>query len=337
MPGRDQTKPITFFLNERHELLPQEKPSGGRTPLYLGIDWESKGLALSASLRASRSILAKSQDPLRESRNYLLARPSPPLQKRSTAKNAKDNALPEDVKFSKCDSQVFRRLGIDLINVTKAGDAIVHLLPERADKLEKTGNRLGSLNQREHARWAKLDSFDVVPVEERIDARWLSSVSATDITEAVIEFQPLLDRVDIERLVRSISEFLRKDMREAFTRVGQDYSGRFWAAGRLTHRTLQHIARRYFTIQALHRPLISITVATKSTSSKPIAAGRRGRLDITLLPPVAIRRYWCTVRSRYSRAVPAGSFHRSGCIGTSGWRPRIVRGVPSCIWRSGLR
>ena len=288
MPGSDRIKPVTFFLNEHHELLPQEKPSGGRITQYLGIDWESKGQALSVSLRASRRILAKSQDPIRESRHYLIAKPSPRLQKRSTARNAKDNALPENVSFAKSDSQVFGRLGIDLINVTKTGDAIVHLLPERADQLEKTGARLASLSQREHARWAKLDSFDIVPAEERIDASWLSSVSGTDIVEAVIEFQPLLDRVEIERLMRSMSEFLRKDLRESFTRMGQDFSGRFWAAGRLTRRTLQQIAQRYFTVQALHPPLIAITAATKPTSSKPTAGGKRGRVDITLLPPVAV-------------------------------------------------
>jgi hypothetical protein len=110
----------------------------------------------------------------------------------------------------------------------------------------------------------------------------------SDATEAVIEFQPLLDRVEIEKLIRSISELLRKDLRESFTRIGQDFSGRFWAAGRLSRRTLQQIAQRYFTIQALHPPLISITVATKSRTGKPTPAGKLGRFDPSLLPAVAV-------------------------------------------------
>jgi len=284
----DQTKPVTFFLNERHELLPAEKPKGGRTPHYLGVDWASKGKTLTASLVASRGILAKYHDPIRESRYYLLARPSPVLQKRSTAKNAVDNALLDQVSFAKSDSLVFRRLGIELINVTDTGDAIVHLLPERADQLEKSGARLASANAREQARWAKLDTFGVIPAEDRIDATWLKSLPPGATTEAVIEFQPLLGRIDIEKLMRSISEFLRKELKESFTRIGQDFSGRFWAAGRFTPGTLQEIARLYFTIQALHPPLTATTLAGGSINARSIPGGRIANQDPTLLPTVAI-------------------------------------------------
>ena len=52
----------------------------------------------------------------------------------SNKKIAPEGVLAENVRYDEGDSRVFRRLGIDLVDVTDDGDAIVHIEPGRLEQ-----------------------------------------------------------------------------------------------------------------------------------------------------------------------------------------------------------
>lgn len=132
-------EPRTFFLNEQHELSRQEKPTGGRAPQYTGIDWAERSTRLSASLASARRTIEKSNDPLWNRHLFLLARPVSELAKSSVdARKAKDGVIVESTAYADKDSNTFRRLGIDLLQVTDEGDAVIHARSERVEQLVAT-------------------------------------------------------------------------------------------------------------------------------------------------------------------------------------------------------
>ena len=79
-------KPRTFFLNERHELPREERPTGGRAPKLAPIDWEERGKRIARSLHTVQKQYRQSPDPSAEPRYFLVALPEPALKKLSTAK-----------------------------------------------------------------------------------------------------------------------------------------------------------------------------------------------------------------------------------------------------------
>ena len=161
--------PITFYLNEQHELSRGEKESGGRVPQYHGIDWATKGHQISSALESVKSEIRASKDPLRDSHYFVLAKPVAEVQKKSKNKKlAPDGIVTGPVRFDERESRVFRRLGIDLVEVTESGDAIVHIRPER---LERWSLRRGCSTRPE--RGSKLDG----PV--LIRSAWFRRVSAS--------------------------------------------------------------------------------------------------------------------------------------------------------------
>jgi hypothetical protein len=72
--------PRNFFLNEQHELPRGEKEGGGRVPEFVGVNWGTKGSRISHSLLHVRDVVKRSQDPLRASRYFVLARPTANLE-----------------------------------------------------------------------------------------------------------------------------------------------------------------------------------------------------------------------------------------------------------------
>jgi hypothetical protein len=70
---------------------------------------------------------------------------------------------------------------------------------------------------------------------------------------------------------------LQRDLKEALTSIGVDFSGRHWAKGRITPETLRAIARLYYSVQTLHSPLTSIVWSSKknggSKRTVPFPAG----------------------------------------------------------------
>jgi hypothetical protein len=242
MPPASRLSPITFYLNEQHELSRGEREGGGRFPQYHGIDWAGKGQQIKETLESVRSAITASHDPLRDLHYFLLAKPVSSVQKKSTNKRlAPDGILTEKIRFDESDSRVFRRLGMDLVEVTPDGDAVVHIEPERIKQLVATTQRLAEVGAREQARWASVDGFGVIPPELRLDAGWIRSLRPHSAAEAVVEFQPLLGRVEVEALLSSISGLFRHDRKEGITGIGADFSGRYWARGKITPETLNII------------------------------------------------------------------------------------------------
>lgn len=291
MPDPDRLTPRTFFLNEQHELSRGEKEGGGRVPQYHGINWAAKGHQIAAALESVKSAIGASKDPLRNSHYFVLARPVTEIQKKSKNKKiAPTGIVTESVHYDERESRVFRRLGIDLVEVTDNGDAVVHIRPERLEQLLSTTRMLGEVGAREQARWASVDSFNLVPPQLRIDESWVRSLRTHTPTEAVVEFQPLLSRPEIDALMRSIVALLREERREAITGLGTDFSGRNWARGRVTPESLRAIAKLFYSVQTLHSPLTSLVVSSRpEVKAKSAPAATTGKApDISSLPTVAV-------------------------------------------------
>jgi hypothetical protein len=265
-----KTNPKTFFLNEQHELARKKQGGGGAIPQYVEINWASKGRRISRSLTATEQKIRQSQDPLREQRLYFMAIPVAELTKSSTQKKkAPEGTFEEQTDFAKEHGKVFSRLGLDLIEVTDAGQAIVHARPERFEQLNSLSERLEGLGPREQARWATVDSFDVIPPFLRVDGDWLNSLPRKEPADAVIELQPLLTRVEIEIVMRALAARLDRTVNERLTGTGSDISGRQWVRGRISEKSLRDIATKFYSVQSLHPPLYSMAAQARAHAAKP--------------------------------------------------------------------
>lgn len=284
--------PRTYYLNEHHELPTEEKPGGGRAAQYENIDWAVKGKQLSKSLSGVRKLLSESGDPLSGRQYFLLAAPEPKLTKKSSDKKKAPNGTIQEVTDFRSDHpRVFGRLGLDLIDVTDDGRAIIHATAERIDLILHRTENLNQLNSRDRARWATLKQFEQIPLELRIDGRWLSEISrSTDLIDAVIELQPLLTRVESEDVLRGLTTALTSEKGSRLTGTGQDYSGRSWFRGKLSPKAIKQIAEGFFSVQSIHDPLYSTAAIEKGSSaaSKRMHDGTKHVPDVASLPTVAL-------------------------------------------------
>jgi Subtilase family len=261
--------PRTFFLNEKHELTPSDKTGGGRSPDYVGITWATKGQRIGQSINKALREIESSSDPLRNERFFIVAQPVPQLQKRSTdVKKAPSGVFEEPTSFGGVHGRIFDRLGLDLLQVTDDGRAVVHGDAERLRQLLDRSNSLGTLGAREQSRWATIDLFETIPQSIRVDGEWLNHLRPKQPTDVVFELQPVLNRVDADRVVRAIVDMLTLSKVEKITGSGTDFSGRFWFRGKATIESIRSIAKDFFSVQSIHSPLISFAAA----SGKPIAS-----------------------------------------------------------------
>jgi hypothetical protein len=277
--------PRTFFLNEHHELPPVEKSGGGRTPQYANIDWAHKGRRINASLERTMQSNARSTDPLRGRRYFMVAVPERVVQKKSKdKKKAPAGTIDESTDFASSQTRIFARLGLDLLEVTDDGSAVVHATPENLQRLLQRTESLDDMGIREQARWATIHEFADVPSELRVDSDWLSQVrQSQESADVVIELQPLLSRVEVEDVLRSLTDTISQFDACRLTGGGQDYSGRSWFRGRLSASALRRIARNYFSVQSLHSPLVSVAAAKKATQRR--ASGKTEVDQVTVRPP----------------------------------------------------
>ena len=65
----------------------------------------------------------------------------------------------------------------ELCSVTDDGRAVVHGDRERVKQLYQRSTSLESLGMREQARWATIDSFETIPLQLRVNADWLKSLT----------------------------------------------------------------------------------------------------------------------------------------------------------------
>lgn len=283
-----RVSPRTFYLNEQHELARAEKEGGGQIPKYVDINWATRGSVIRQSLNRVRTQIQKSSDPSRQNHYFLLAAPVPELNKSSKDKNkAIHGRVAEHTDFGEKHSRVFRRLGIDLLSVAEDGSAIVHMKPEMIEQLSNTARTLPDLGAREKSRWATIERFETIPPQLRIDSDWLSQLATKTVTDAVVEFQPLLTRVEIDSLIRAVVSALVQGRGEAVTGTGADFSGRQWIRGKIARESLKTISETFFSVQSLHSPLISIAAGTSPLKERSrISAAIE--VDTSSLPVVGV-------------------------------------------------
>jgi hypothetical protein len=334
MSPAGRVSPRNFYLSEQHELARAEKAGGGGIPKYVDINWATKGTAITQSLNRVKTQIRESRDPSKENHYFLLAAPVPQLAKASEdIRKAPHGKVFEDTDFAEKHSRVFRRLGIDLLSVADDGSAVVHMKPEMIEQLSNTARTLRDMGDREKSRWATINRFEMIPPQFRIDSEWLGGLRAKKITDAVIEFQPLLMRSEIDSLIRAVVSMLVQSLGEAVTGTGSDFSGRQWVRGKITPESLTKISESFFSVQSLHSPLISI-----AAGSPPVRQGGRVSahvgVDTSNLPVIGVLDTGVpadhVILSKYRRgtyiaptstAVPADSH---GCFVSS----RVVFGDP---------
>jgi hypothetical protein len=288
MSPNGRTVPRTFYLNEQHELARGEKEGGGRVPQYIDINWASRGTAISRSLHRVRKEIQESPDPTKENHYFMLAAPVERLTKASTDKTkARDGKVFEDTDFAREHSRVFRRLGVDLLNVADDGSAVVHMKPEMMEQLSGRAQFLQKLGAGEQSRWATIDRFEMIPPELRVDADWLRTLRAKKVTDAVIEFQSLLARSEIDALVRAVVQILLRNLGEALTGTGTDFSGRQWVRGKVTPESLTKISQGFASVQSLHSPLISIAASPPPVRHRSHASAP-SEVDALSLPVIGV-------------------------------------------------
>lgn len=252
-----------FFLNEQHELSREDRPSGGSAMKLAPIDWAKKQAAIGSSIQDVESKLRRSRDPARKHRYYMLVDAESQLVKESSSKN-KPPQYTEPVDYAGPQhSRAISRLGLDVLDVTKDGNAVVHVTPEGFERLTALASRLDSLGKVDQGRWAVVRGFSFIPSTQRIDKAWLDGLPGAGLADSVVELQPLLRRVEADDVIRAISELVR-DRDEKIRSAGTDFSGRMWLRGMLRPKTLERIANLFFSVQSIHQPLqTSIALASR--------------------------------------------------------------------------
>jgi len=288
--GATNIEPKNFFLNEYHELARGVKEGGGRVPEFVGINWGKKGTRISQSLLRVRDVVKHSLDPLRQSRYFVLARPTNRLEKKSKdARKAPTGMLAVNTDYSEGDSRVFGRLGLDLVQVNRDGSATVHALPNRFEQLLRSSQMLEGLDSREKVRWATLDSFETVPHQFILDQEWFKELKLRILVDTVIELQPLLTTVETDQVTRAVVELLSRSSGELLQGIGTDFSGRRWLRGKLLRDSLLHLSKTFFSIQSIHPPLFAVFLASPTPrTSKPNAMNPTATFRVADLPCVAV-------------------------------------------------
>lgn len=264
-----EAEPKTFYLNEKHQLTAVEKSARGPLPKFGTIDWASKGQKIAASLRGTVDKLNRSKDPLRGRRYFALTVPVATVPKHSDAKN-KPADFDEPTNYrSRTHALVLGRLGLDLIDVTAAGEAIVHVRPEQLEKLITTTHHLARASAREQARWSTIDFFAEVPASERLDLQWAESLAKGTPTDVLLELQPLLTSLEADLVLRSVADFAH-GRTERIVGTGQDPSGRKWARARLSSASIMTIAEQLSSLQSIHPPIYCKASAVGRSSPQAV-------------------------------------------------------------------
>lgn len=262
--------PRHYFLNEGHELAHAEKDGGGGAPKFGTIDWAQRGRLLARSLTSARDSIQKLPDPTVADRLFMLAKPVQSIPKRSDNKTKHPTgSYDQQPAFSGEDSLAFRRLGIDLVDVGAAGDAVVHVPAQGLDRLLQTTSSLDREGLREQARWATMERFELVPIAMKVDAKWLGTFELkSTVADCVVRMHALLTRLEVEKVTRAIFEGVLGEG-EQLVRVGRSFSGRPWFLAKLRRKSIEAIAHNFPSVQALHPPLLTQVDATARNRSSP--------------------------------------------------------------------
>ena len=311
-------EPRTFFLNETHELGRGKDGGGGGGLKLAPTDWSSKGQRLNETLDIAIEEIGESKDPLKQKRFFFVAKPEESIEKITKAKGHPTGLVEEETDFSKKHAQTFGRLGLELLEVTAEGDAVVHATPDKVKNLQTRASSLSDLGVREQARWARVREFSTVPIQLRLDDYWISKAKPKEVLDVVIELQPVLDRLEADVVFRAIAGLIVGLEGESLLTNGKDFSGRHWLRGSLSRDTVQEIARDFYSVQSLHDPLYSTAAAKTRISTR----SRPGVLvdvksDVSELPLVAIFDNGVPEQHHYLAPFRSGEY-RSPDIGARG-------------------
>lgn len=282
-------QPRHFFLNEQHELSPEEKGGGGSMTQVLNVNWTQKADRLAGSLdRVERRAVA-SRDPVSRRRYYILAEPVSQIVRASKAKDAVGGQKSEGVDFAGEQSKVFARLGLDLVEVHANGSATVHALPERFEQLRARAAELGQASERDQARWVSLETFDWLPADLKFDHAWLSEIGTKPI-EAHIKLQPLLSALEADSVIRAIGEILSAHSGCELRGKGNTYLGRVWLRAVLKASAIKALANEFASIQSIHPPIIARADGSADETRERIAPSRTPTISAapSTLPCVAV-------------------------------------------------
>ena len=294
MAKKPKSKPQNYYLNERHQLTPVAKSGGGGAPKFGDIDWGKKAEQIGTSITRLTKDIEKSNDPLKEDRFFAIAIPEIAVPKLSTdKKKAPAGTYSELTDYSSAHSKVLERLGLDLIDVSNQGTAIVHGKPEIFEQLQSRSSTLQNVGIREQARWSTIESFATIPMKFRLNPEWLATLASKELTDVVFELQPLINKVEANDIFQTVSDLLSSESNELLTGAGVDFSGRYWVRGKALPSSIKKIAKNYFSIQSIHHPLFSYFSAGKTKPTKQTAKSNekiRGRkvIDKKMLPCVAV-------------------------------------------------
>ena len=288
--SRQPPHPRNFFLNEQHELSREERPGGGSVPNLAPIEWAPRQLALSSSLQDLEAQFERSKDPVRNHRYYMRVNAEDEIRKVSKSKKRKDSPeYSESVDYSSAQhSRAISRLGVDVLDVTDEGDAIVHVTLDGLERLSGLASRVSALGKLEQSRWALVKGFSFIPDTHRVDEQWLKGLARDKPADTVIELQPLLRRLEADEVIRAISELLGGQRGHGIRGAGTDFSGRMWLRGSFLPRSIGRIAGMFFSVQSIHQPL-QTPIALASRKKKKAKAKRGPKLRTPVPPPSSWR------------------------------------------------
>ncbi len=289
----EQPRGRLFFLNERHELIPEGRGGGGGQSKLGEIDWNERASVLASSLQAAKQTVERSTDPSRDHRYFLVAKPRA-VPKRSDAAG-KPRKYDEETKFAGKDSMALRRLGLDLIAVVDDGRALVHARAFEFERLLRTAAQLEVGGAREQARWVRFDRFDPVEWELRVDRDWLGQLDLEEVVEVDVQLHALLSASEVRDVRWMIVKMLSADQGERFLFAERDTLERSWFRLRARRGTIESIAKSFSSVRSLHPPLRSeLSVASSKPKPKtgrvaPRAHGASTEpTSIDALPVVAV-------------------------------------------------
>ncbi len=271
-------KPKHFFLNQRHELLLEDKSGRVGIRYYRDIDWAVKGRRIHGSIEKVKAYARASIDPLREKRYFILAAPESQLIREPGKKATSREPFEEHVEFAGAHARDFAKLGLDLLTVHQNGSATVHADAQKIEQLEAWATAFDTMGVRDKARWASVAEFGLIPLSAKVDAAWLMQMKKPG--GAYIELQPLLDRLEADEVIRVIDGIVRKRDGESLRGVSSDYSGRVWLYAVLSEPTIREIAESLSSVDSIHAPLLAVP-------SAPSIELRMGNIQPPVLPLTA--------------------------------------------------
>ncbi len=244
------SSPRHYFLNERHQLAPADKLGGGGKKTITGIEWKSHGSGLSKKLCALRQARQQSSDPTSGSRLFIVAKQALQLSKNSKAKDAVNDQKTETPDFAGKDSQVLKRMGLDLVAVQPDGAAIVHASLTQIEQIEKSLEMLSDLSQREKNKWATITDFYDVSLDYKTSESWWPDAASGEILDAVIDLQPLITSLESDLLIKALK--FRLGQGEKLLRIGVEFTGRRWIGAQLRFSTIKKLCHEFQAIYSIH-------------------------------------------------------------------------------------